>query len=429
MFFLEITFIPNGHVGVHCEYYSILVRYERPLFLIDKDLVIRILPKILSTILDERGINHQKSNQARTYTCVAFSRIIRTLLNNSSTLIFLTENNAGEEILKSVCANIGNEQLYSASDRLSMFEVAGLAASRITKNPENWITMLVRPCLEQFKTKVSNANENIAIQSIVDEDLESANHYIQCIIRTSKAFTAKFSMESKNCETIFLESLNIFLETFKLPEKLQEIIRPNIKQFIHKMVLCLQKHIDSMIVPALLEAVENSIKLNSSNNNTLLSTKLLLDIIPILSQIIQKHTKDLKIHNFSWNTLVRVCFEIWETNLNINDEEILLDCKYIRRHCYNIIMIAIQNKKFIEELFLKNGNFEEFREFLMFLNDGIVTSKYCDAQTIRNSLLALNFIMKEWMTGNNSLIELFVVEICPTAMVLGSFGFVIFLLI
>ena len=246
------------------------------------------------------------------YCCVAFSRIIRTSLSNSATLTFLTENNAGEQILAAVCQAITDETFFDNDDRLNLFEVAGLAASRITSNPENWCQTLVKPCLNQFQEKVSNASSGSGrnVTSYVDEQLTLANHYISCIIRTSKAFTAKFSMENKNCQHIFLESLTVFLETFRLDEKIQSVIRPNIKQFIHKMVLCLNKHIDTVIVPALLESFSFCINANDNNDGANISGKMLIDIVPILAQIIQKHTKDVKVHNFCWPTLARVCFQI-----------------------------------------------------------------------------------------------------------------------
>jgi len=404
---------PSSHVGVHCEYYSVLIRYERLLLCNDKELVIRILPKILTTLLDERGILHKKSVQARKYCCVAFSRIIRTSLSNSATLTFLTENNAGEQILAAVCQAITDETFFDNDDRLNLFEVAGLAASRITSNPENWCQTLVKPCLNQFQEKVSNASSGSGrnVTSYVDEQLTLANHYISCIIRTSKAFTAKFSMENKNCQHIFLESLTVFLETFRLDEKIQSVIRPNIKQFIHKMVLCLNKHIDTVIVPALLESFTICI----DNDN--ISGKMLIDIVPILAQIIQKHTKDVKVHNFCWPTLARVCFQIWEKGSTINDEEILSDCKYIRRHCYNIIMIAIQNKEWLNEI-STNVQRQDFdvKHFLSFLLEGVSTSQYCDAQTIRNSILALNHLAKEWLNKSNEILEFFVVTCCPVIM-------------
>lgn len=182
------------------------------------------------------------------------------------------------------------------------------------------------------------------------------------------------------------------------------------------MVLCLQKHIDSIIVPALLENLNLAITDHNKNPiNSSISPKMLIDIIPILSQIVQKHSKELKIHDFCWPLLAQTAYQFWSTNKNVNDEELLTDCKYIRRHYYNLLMIVCQNKSWLQN-FTKNNEISFIKsQFLGFFIDGLSTSSYCDAQTIRNVILALNNLMREW-SESNEIIEFFVVEVCPNVM-------------
>ena len=179
--------------------------------------------------------------------------------------------------------------------------------------------MLVEPCLEELKTRVQNAQQRSGVESYVESELEQANHYISCITRTSKAFTNKSSMEAKNCEEIFLKSLKIYLSVLTLEEKIQVHIRPNIKQFVHRMVICLQKHCDAVICPAIIETLSSASSANP---------KLINDLSPILSQILQKYTTGLTIHKFCWPKLAEVSYNAWGLGIDVNDEEMETDCKY-----------------------------------------------------------------------------------------------------
>ena len=362
---------PSGHVGVHCKYYCMIVRYERLLFQTSKSLNQQLLPGIISSLLDERGIAHSQSKSARSYCCIVFSRIIRTALNLPGSNEVLTEN-ISTQILNTICNAITS---YQADDRLYLFEIAALLAVRTTSEPRKWCEMLVEPCLEQLKTRVQNAQQRINVATYVESELEQANHYICCITRTSKAFTNKSSMESKNCEDIFLKSLKIFLEVLTLDEKIQVHIRPNIKQFVHRMVICLQKHCDSVICPSIIQTIEQA-KINP---------KLLQDLIPILSQILQKYTTGLNIHKFCWPKLAEICYNAWNCAADVNDEELQSDCKYVRRNYYNMVAIGLLNKQWLEILAGK----EDLQNFMRFLLDGVSIDVFSDPQTAKSAIQCL----------------------------------------
>lgn len=393
---------PSGHVGVHCKYYCMIVRYERLLFQTSKDLNHQLLPGIISSLLDERGIAHRGSKSARSYCCIVFSRIIRTALNMSGSEQVLTED-ISTQILNTICGAITS---YEADDRLYLFEIAALLAVRTTSEPRKWCTMLVEPCLEQLKTRVQNAQQRITVTSYIEAELEQANHYISCITRTSKAFTNKSSMEAKNCEDIFLKSLKIFLEVLTLEEKIQVHIRPNIKQFVHRMVICLQKHSDAVICPSIIQTLEQASTGGKSN------PKLLVDLIPILSQVLQKYATGLSIHKFCWPKLAEICYNSWNCAVDVNDEELESDCKYVRRSYYNIVAIGLANKQWLEILAGK----EDLQNFMGFLLDGVSIDLFCDPQTAKCAISCLITLAENWVNASSDIAKFLVVEVCPKIM-------------
>ena len=236
----------------------------------------------------------------------------------------------------------------------------------------------------------------------ITECLEQANDYVACITRVSKAFTVKASMAEKNCEAIFIESFKVFLEVLSLANSLQITALNGIKQFVHRMVICSQDHIDDVFVPVLLQ----SVKPNSD-------VKLLNIVIPILTQIVQKYTKTEVVHEFIYPDLAGVCFNIWNSGKGVNDEEVQSDCKYLRRNYYNMFSVAISNQKtWLAGL----GTRSDLINLLEFLLDGSNVHDYNDPPTVRSSIAILNVFAKSFLMERNELAEFFVVKACTVIM-------------
>ena len=236
----------------------------------------------------------------------------------------------------------------------------------------------------------------------ITECLEQANHYVACITRVSKAFTVKASMAEKNCEAIFIESFKVFLEVLSLANSEQITALNGIKQFVHRMVICSQSHIDEVFVPVLLQSVKPSS-----------DVKLLNIVIPILTQIVQKYTKTEVVHEFIYPDLAGVCFNIWNSGKGVNDEEVQSDCKYLRRNYYNMFSVAISNQKtWLAGL----GSKPDLINLLEFILDGSNVHDYNDPPTVRSSIAILNVFAKSFLMERKELAEFFVVKACTVIM-------------
>ena len=93
--------------------------------------------------------------------------------------------------------------------------------------------------------------------------------------RTSKGFTGQQTVKSNGCVDVYIETLKVFLHALNIPVQ-RAILHQGVRQFLHRMVVCL----DSDILQFIPVAMESLLKQAD--------VKELYDFIPFVNQVVQK---------------------------------------------------------------------------------------------------------------------------------------------
>jgi len=98
--------------------------------------------------------------------------------------------------------------------------------------------------------------------------------------RTSKGFSNQTTVKQSGCIEAYTETLKVFLHALSVPVH-RQILHQGVRQFLHRMVVCLEGE----ILPFIPVAMENLVKHAD--------VKELHDFIPFINQVVQKFKVDI----------------------------------------------------------------------------------------------------------------------------------------
>jgi len=93
--------------------------------------------------------------------------------------------------------------------------------------------------------------------------------------RTSKGFTGQQTVKLNGCTEVYVETLQMFLHALKVPVH-RSALHQGVRQFLHRMVVCLDADILPFIPVAMQSLLENA------------DVRELYDFIPFVNQVVQK---------------------------------------------------------------------------------------------------------------------------------------------
>jgi len=93
--------------------------------------------------------------------------------------------------------------------------------------------------------------------------------------RTSKGFSGQQTVKLNGCTEVYVETLRVFLHALNVPVQ-RPTLHQGVRQFLHRMVVCL----DTDILPFIPVAMHSLLELAD--------VRELYDFIPFVNQVIQK---------------------------------------------------------------------------------------------------------------------------------------------
>ncbi|XP_052823578.1 exportin-T [Octopus bimaculoides] len=266
----------HKHSCVQLQVLESVVRYEK-FFNTEPEYI----PDVLMAFLDERGLRN-KSPQVRSRAAYLFSRFVKVLKAHLQDYL--------EHILKQITdmlvlhspENGCIQQLLSCDDQLFIYETVGILIVASNFPPERkriLIQKLLAPIVSKFETMLAKL--------CTEGNEENQENYACCInnaisfaSRISKGFSNQQTMKQCGCVDAFTEALKIFLQGFKCPVQ-RQLIRSGVRQYLHRMVVCLEEEIFPFI-PVILENLLQQP-----------DAKELHDFIPLMTQLIMKFKKTI----------------------------------------------------------------------------------------------------------------------------------------
>ncbi|KAL3853848.1 hypothetical protein ACJMK2_017348 [Sinanodonta woodiana] len=260
----------HGHKIVQLQYFETLVRYDR--FFTCEPLYI---PDTLRSFLDERGFHHP-SSQVRSRSAYLFSRFAKTIrihLQNYLPEIFQQLH----DLLVLNMPENGSQTLLSNEDQLFLYETVSTLIVTSNFPPEKKSGLMkevLAPIAENFtvmlKKMATETNEQIQLLYA-----QSINNAMALASRASKGFSGQQTMHDCGCEASFTDLLKIFLQAINVPVQ-RPLIHVGLRQYLHRMVVCLEKD----ILPFIPLVLEQLIKQPEARE--------LHDFIPLVNQLIMK---------------------------------------------------------------------------------------------------------------------------------------------
>lgn len=319
----------HPHPYVRLMFFETVVRYDK--FFILQTTDASVLFEVTRAFLDQRGIKSQNP-MIRSRCAYLLSRFIKTtskglqsfseqLLNEIQDLLILSPSNSVDRIL-------------SNDDQLFIYELAGTlivnSNSDVTiKN--TMMTNLLRPLVEGFTPLLSKMHE-VAIKEQDDEKrtesiaiAKTINYAMSYASRTSKAFSNKHTMAQAGCSDVYTETLRIFLTGFDV-EVHHDIIHSGIRQYLHRMVICLEEE----VLPFIPIAVHNLLKHCNA--------RALHQFIPLINQIVNKFKKSIS------PFLVEIFMPVVKTVFRLlSEDRESEDAKTVRRTYFQFIHAIVSN--------------------------------------------------------------------------------------
>nr|XP_039263647.1 LOW QUALITY PROTEIN: exportin-T-like [Styela clava] len=388
----------HPHPYVRLMYFETVVRYDR--FLILQGTNENVLLGVMQAFLDERGV--KSTNPAIRSRCsYLLSRFVKTTCKSlqSFTEKLLTQI---ESLLMTRHDESG--QIFSPDDKLFVYELAGtliVNSSLDGKTKNALMTSLLSPLVEGFNPSLNKMHEVYKMETesgsthFSSEQLANdINYSMSYASRTSKAFSNKHTMAQAGCSDVYTETLRIFLSGFDV-EVYHDIIHSGIRQYLHRMVICLEEE----VLPFIPIAVQNLLKHCNA--------RALHQFIPLINQIVNKFKKSISPFLAEiFMPVVRTVFQI----LSEEQGELSEDAKTVRRTYFQFIHAIVSNN--LAEVILKQEN-SDAEMVLLTIKQGAVDFPDPTAQKVCFNIF--HKLVASWKTTQNGALREFIIQIIVPA--------------
>ena len=365
-------------------YFDLILRYEK-FFANNLNFLV---PQILISFLDERGFKNANPKM-RSKVANLFNKFVKSQIKskgNDKQQSFTEDilkrlqdflkldvipnesndpNGVQSVVNKSKALTIFDEIRYSITveDQLNIYETASVLIISnqnfdVNRKQNLMKSLLIKPIWDKFEeicTKLSNVisaqNGKLMTDSnnsIVKQLTDQISHLVSLAARTSKAFSNVQTIKSVGLQDIYLQSLNLFIKALSigLNEDLLFVIQSSLRQFLHRLIVCLD---ESDIVPLIPAAIQNLFFVNQE-----LNAKTLQELVPLINQVVTKfkHSwlfqRDLSpFFKQIFSPLILSFFSVISQTVN-NEEKLSIQKSY-----YTLLAVLVTNN--IMDPFLQIG--------------------------------------------------------------------------
>ncbi len=406
------------HSTTQSIYFDLILRYEK--FFANN--LNYLVPQILISFLDERGFKNA-SPRMRSKVAHLFNKFVKSQIKskgNDKQQSFTEDilkrlqdflklditRDESENIIngsiteKTKVLSIFDEIRYTITidDQLHIYETASvliISNQNFDTNRKQYLlkNLLIQPIWDKFEeicaklsALITAQNGNISSNELDNRVIESEDsnklikqycnkisHLISLAARTSKAFSNVQTIKSVGVQDLYLNSFNLFLKalTLGLNEELLYTIQSSTRQFLHRLIVCLD---ESDVVPLLPAAIQSLFLVNQQ-----LNAKTLQELVPLINQVVTKfkHSwlfqRDLTpFFKQIFLPLILSFFNIISSPTLNNDEKLALQKSY-----YTFLAVLVTNNimdQFIELGFylilipMQLTNYQSFDRLLLVLN-------------------------------------------------------------
>ncbi|XP_076358684.1 exportin-T-like isoform X2 [Tachypleus tridentatus] len=321
------------HTAVTLQFFETVVRYEKFFGLEPHH-----IPDILVAFMDERGL-HNRNPRIRSRICYLFSRFIKCLklhiqgytediLKQVQDLLFLAPHENGF-----------STTLLIPEDQLFLYEASAIlivSNQFEAQHKKLLLKNLLSPVMAKFETLLqqlqieTDKNRSRAVA-------ECMSHAIACTSRTSKAFSTQQTMKTTGVVQVYTDALKVFLHALEIPQE-RSILQTAVRQFLHRMVICLEEE----VLPFIPLAAEWLVKDADCHS--------IQEFIPLINQIIGKFKKNIvSFLQHIFMPLVTAIFNALAVPIDENDQEAQRE-RHVLQRSYFLFIAAIVTNNITEVL-------------------------------------------------------------------------------
>lgn len=325
-----------AHVAVTLQYFETIARYEK--FFLQEQ---HHIPEVLIAFMDERGLRNSNP-RVRSRTSYLFSRFIKCLkahvqgfteeiLKRLQDLLFLAD--PFPDPPTSSFIPMHQPLPLSPDDQLYLYEASAiLIVSSQFEGPKKQLLLknLLMPVLLKFENllaRVRNESDPHRRKAYID----SLSHAMAVTSRTSKAFSNQQTMKNCGCVPVYLDTLRVFLQALEVSHD-HNVLQSSIRQFLHRMVVCLEEE----ILPFIPTAAEQLLKEADMRS--------IQEFIPLINQIITKFKKEIvPFLQRVFAPLVGAIFLALNLPIEENDEQAKRERQMLQRSYFLFISALLTN--------------------------------------------------------------------------------------
>ncbi|XP_022238268.1 exportin-T-like isoform X1 [Limulus polyphemus] len=261
-----------GHMAVTLHFFETVVRYEK--FFSQEP---HHIPEVLVAFMDERGL-HNRSPRVRSRTCYLFSRFIKCLKVHIHRYTEDIVKRVQDLLVLAPPENGFNTALLTPDDQLFLYEASAVLIVSSQFETQHKKQLLLKNLLNPVMAKFEMFLQRLPMETDKEKCravAECMSHAIACTSRTSKAFSNQQTMKTTGVVQVYTDALKVFLQALELPQE-QTVLQSAVRQFLHRMVVCLEEE----VLPFIPLAAENLLK-NAD-------TRSIQEFIPLINQVIGK---------------------------------------------------------------------------------------------------------------------------------------------
>lgn len=315
------------HPIVVLQFFETVVRYEK-FFTLQP----QYIPDVLTAFMDERGL-WNTSLHVRSRSSYLFSRFVKGISKSQLQpyLEDMMERLRGLLVVNSPFNGV--KQHLSPEDQQFLYETASILIVHSNFPPQKKREMmhkLLAPIVTKFNELLHlllNENDNsrqIAYAVCLTEAMGFAS-------RTSKGFSNQQTVRQNDCIEVYTDTLKVFLSALGVPVQ-RQILHQGVRQFLHRMVVCLEAD----ILPFIPIAMDNLLKYAD--------LKQMYDFIPFINQVVQKFKADIvPFLQEVFMPIVSTIFQALTTSVDERDQVTQGDRRLLQRGYFTFISTVVTN--------------------------------------------------------------------------------------
>ncbi|XP_018496397.1 exportin-T [Galendromus occidentalis] len=328
----------HPHSSVRLQFFETCGRY-------DKVLTAQMLPPVIAAFLDGRGLRAAEPS-VRSRCSYLFAKIIKTSKSKLENYIEEILCRLHDLLLLPQLQQVNEGSRLSTDDQLYLYEATSIlviSSQFPAEKKESLLRQLLTPVIQSYSMYTTQLN--IQPEPLRNRMAELMSHAIHLTSRTSKAFSNTQTMRACNCVQIYTDAIAIFdkaLSLSKCEDSTVTLIYSALRQFLHRMVVCLDSEDMLPLLPHPLAALLGIHVPISLDFNLADRSRPLQETIPLVTQILAKFKRDcIPLMRELFLPTLDLIFKCLEVPIETSDLVSLKERQMLQRAYFNLIFAMV----------------------------------------------------------------------------------------